>query len=51
MQSNVIVHDIANMLNEDKNRELDNLASEIDKCHNDNTKIYQAVTLINRKPL
>ena len=39
------------MLNEDKNRERDNLASEIDKCHNDNTKMYQAVKCINRKPL
>ena len=26
-------------------------ASEIDKCHNDNTKTYQAVKFINRKPL
>ena len=26
-------------------------ASEIDKCHNDNAKTYQAVKFINRKPL
>ena len=50
-QCNRILHDIVNMLNEDKNREHDNLASEIDKCHNDNTKMYQAVKCINRKPL
>ena len=39
------------MLNKEKNRELDNLASEIDKRHNDNTKIYQAVKFITGKPL
>ena len=50
-QRNRKLHDIANMLNEDTNRELDNLASEIDKCHNDNTKMYQAIKFINRKPL
>ena len=50
-QRNGILHDIANMLNEDKNCELDNLASEINKCHNDNTKMYQAIKFINRKPL
>ena len=50
-QRNRILHDIANVLNEDKNRKLDNLASEIDKCHNDNTKMYQEIKFINRKPL
>ena len=30
---------------------LDNLALEIDKCHNDNTKMYQAIKFINTKPL
>ena len=50
-QRNRKLHDIANMLNEDTNRELDNLASEIDKFHNDNTKMYQAIKFINRKPL
>ena len=45
------LHNIANILNEDKNCELDNLALEIAKCHNDNTKMYQAVKFINRKPL
>ena len=39
------------MLNEDKNRELENLTSEIDKYHNDNAKIHQALKLINRKSL
>ena len=38
-QCNRILHDIAIVLNGGKNREIDNLASEIDK-HNDNTKIY-----------
>ena len=50
-QRNRILHDITNILNEDKNRELDNLAPEIDKCHNDNTKMYRAIKFINRKPL
>ena len=31
--------------------EVDNPASEIYKCHNDNTKMYQAIKFINRKPL
>ena len=39
------------MLNEDKNLELDNEASKIDKCHDDNTKMYQTVKFINRKSL
>ena len=39
-QCNRILHDIAIILNGHKNREIDNLASEIDKYHNDNTKIY-----------
>ena len=51
MQSNRLLHDIANILNGDKNRELVNLASEIDKCHNDNTKMYRTVKFIDRKPL
>ena len=34
-QRNRVLHDIDNILNEDKNRELDDLASEIRKCHND----------------
>ena len=34
-QRNRVLHDIDNILNEDKNRELDDLASEIGKCHND----------------
>ena len=38
------------MLNEDKNHELDNLSSEIDTCYNDNTKMYQVIKFINRKP-
>ena len=42
--SNRILHDIANC-------ELDNLPSEIDKCHNGNTKMYQAVKFIKQKPL
>ena len=46
-----ILHDIANMLSEDKNRELDILASEIDKYHTDDTKLYQAVKFTNTKPL
>ena len=50
-QGNRILHDIASILNEDMNREIDNLASEIDKCHDDNTKMYQAIKFINRKPL
>ena len=37
------------MLNKYKNRKIDNLASEIDKCHNDNTTMYQAIKYINRK--
>ena len=51
MQLNGILHHIANMLNEDKNCELDNLASEKDKFLNDNTKLYQAIKFFNRKPL
>ena len=50
-QRNRILHDITNILNEEKNRELDNLAPEIDKCHNGNTKMYGAIKFINRKPL
>ena len=50
MQLNGILHHIANMLNEDKNCELDNLASETDKFLNDNTKLYQAIKFFNRKP-
>ena len=46
-----IFHDTANVLNEEKNREIDNLTSEIDKCHNDNTKIYQEIKFINKKHL
>ena len=38
-QHNRILYDIVNMLNEDKNHELDNLSSEIDKRYNDNTKM------------
>ena len=49
-QRNRILHDITNILNEDKNGKLDNLALEIDKCHN-NAKMYQAIKIINRKPL
>ena len=45
------IYDIANMLNENKNREIDILASEIGKHHNDNTKMYQVIKCINRKPL
>ena len=37
------------MLNKHKNRKIDNLASEIDTCHNDNTTVYQAIKYINRK--
>ena len=44
-----MLHDIASMLYEEKNRQLDNLASEINKCHNDKTKMYQAVKFIKRK--
>ena len=40
-----------NIFSQDKNRKLDNLASAIDKCHNDNTKMYQTTKCINRKPL
>lgn len=47
--SNRMLHDIASMLYEEKNRQLDNLASEINKCHNDKTKMYQAVKFIKRK--
>ena len=50
-QCNRILHDIAKMLNEDMNCELDNLASEINKYHNDNTKMDQAIKFINRKLL
>ena len=50
-QRKIILHDIANISNEGKNRSLENLASEIDKCHNDNTKMYQAMKFIKRKPL
>ena len=50
-QRNRILHDIANILSEHKNRERDNLASEIDKYHNDNTKMYQVIKFTNRKPL
>ena len=39
-QCNRILHDIASILNEDKNRELYNLALEIHKCHNNNAKIW-----------
>ena len=28
-----------------------NQASETDKCHNNNTKLYQAIKFMNRKPL
>ena len=50
-QCSTILHDIANILNEDKNCELDNLALEIDKCRNDTTKMYQVVKFNDRKPL
>ena len=50
-QRKIILLDIANISNEGKNCSLDNLASEIDKCHNDNTKMYQAIKFIKRKPL
>ena len=36
-----------NILNENKNCELDNLASEIDKYHYDNAKLYQAATVFS----
>ena len=39
------------MLNGDNVLELDNLALEIGKCHNDNTKIYRAIKFINGKTL
>ena len=50
-QRNRILHDIANMLNENKNCELDNLASETNKFLNYNTKMYQTVKFIAKKPL
>ena len=50
-QRNRILHDTANTLNEDKNHELGNLASKIDKCNNDNAKMYQAIKFVNRKSL
>ena len=50
-QRNRILHDIASRLNEDKNCGLDNITSEIDKCHSNNAKMYQAVKFVNRKPL
>ena len=50
-QRNRILHDTANILNEDKNHELGNLASKIDKCNNDNPKMYQATKFVNRKSL
>ena len=46
-----MLHDIANVLNEEKNRELDKLVSEIDKRLSDNTKLYHAMKFIKRKPL
>ena len=45
-QRNRILNDIGNMLNEDKNQKIDNLASEKDKCHNDNTKETTLETLL-----
>ena len=50
-QRNRILHDIANIFSQDKNRRLDNLVPAIDKCHNDNTKMYQTTKFINKKPL
>ena len=47
-QHNRIIHDIANILNEDKYREFDNLASKIGKCHNDNTQMYQVTKFIDK---
>ena len=47
-QHNRIIHDIANILNEDKYSELDNLASKIGKCHNDNTQMYQVIKFIDK---
>ena len=44
-QRNRIFHDIANILNEDKIRELDNLASEIDKCHTRTSKCTRQLNL------
>ena len=46
-QRNRILHDIANIFSQDKNRKLDNLVSAIDKCH----KTYQTTKFINKKPL
>ena len=46
-----MLHNIVSIVNEGKNRELYNLASEINKYHSDNTKMYQVVKCINRKPL
>ena len=53
-QRNRILHDMFSIFNEDKNlkdSETWQPVSEIDKCHNDNTKMYQAIKFINREPL
>ena len=47
---NQILHQINNKLNEAKNKELDEIATVIDNCR-DNNKMYLAVKLLNRKPL
>ena len=50
-QRNRILHSIEHILNEDKNDELDQIATNIDKNYHNNTKMYQAVKMIyNRKP-
>ena len=50
-QRNRRLHDITNRLNGDNVLELDNLALEIGKCHNDNTKMYRVIKFINSKTL
>ena len=50
-ERNNILHNIANILNEEKNRELDQMATNIDANYHNNTKMYQAVKLLKRKPI
>ena len=50
-ERNTILHNIANILNDDKNRELDQIATHIDDNFYNNTKMYQAVKLLKRKPI
>ena len=52
-ERNTILHNnnIANILNKDKNRELDQVATHIDEHFHANTKMYQAVKLLNRKSM